>query len=64
VSYTLSFANLLSSFGFTRPELLASPFVSQPAWQATAYDGAGVALGSVGEGLIGSYTNVGRACSR
>jgi hypothetical protein len=59
VSYTLSFATLLTNFGFTRPELLANPFVSQPAWQATAYDAAGVALTNAGEGLIGSYTNVG-----
>ncbi|MGA2541554.1 MAG: Ig-like domain-containing protein, partial [Verrucomicrobiota bacterium] len=59
VSYTVSFAALLTNFGFTRPELLANPFVSHPAWQATAFDAAGVALGQVGEGLIGSYTNVG-----
>jgi hypothetical protein len=59
VSYTLSFSTPLTNFGFTRPELLANPFVSQPAWQATAFDAAGVALTNAGEGLIGSYTNVG-----
>jgi len=59
VSYTVSFTALLTNFGFTRPELLANPFVSHPAWQATAFDAAGVALGQAGEGLIGSYTNVG-----
>ena len=59
VSYTLKFAAPLTNIGFTRPELLANPFVSQPAWQATAFDAVGVALGSTGEGLIGSYTNVG-----
>jgi len=59
VNYTVSFATWLTNFGFTRPELLASPFVSHPAWQATAFDAAGVVLGQAGEGLIGSYTNVG-----
>ncbi|MGD0412501.1 MAG: immunoglobulin domain-containing protein [Verrucomicrobiota bacterium] len=59
VSYTLNFTTPLTNFGFTRPELLANPFVSQPAWQATAFDAAGVALTNAGEGLIGSYTNVG-----
>ena len=59
VSYTVNFATWLTNFGFTRPELLANPFVSHPAWQATAFDAAGVVLGQVGEGLIGSYTNVG-----
>ena len=58
-SYTVSFATLLTNFGFTRPELLANPFMSQPAWTATAYDAAGVELTNAGEGLIGSYTNVG-----
>ena len=59
VSYTVNFSTPLTNFGFTRPELLASPFVSHPAWQATAFDAAGVVLGQAGEGLIGSYTNVG-----
>jgi hypothetical protein len=57
-NYTLNFSNLLASFSFTRPELLANPFVSHPAWQAIAYDAAGVQVAQVGEGLIGSYTNV------
>jgi hypothetical protein len=59
VSYTLTFATPLTNFGFTRPELLANPFVSHPEWQATAFDAAGVAVAQAGEGLIGSYTNVG-----
>ena len=33
MSYTVSFGTLLTNFGFTRPELLANPFVSQPAWR-------------------------------
>jgi hypothetical protein len=59
VQFTLSFAPLLSQFGFTRPELLANPFVSHPAWQVTALDGAGTVVGQVGEGQIDSATNVG-----
>jgi uncharacterized repeat protein (TIGR03803 family) len=58
VSYIVDFTPWLTNFGFTRPELLANPFVSHPAWTATAYDAAGVVLGQVGEGQIGSYTNV------
>jgi hypothetical protein len=59
VEFTLRFAPLLSQFGFTRPELLANPFVSHPAWQVTALDGAGVVVDQVGEGEIDSVTNVG-----
>jgi hypothetical protein len=59
VQFTLRFATLLSQFGFTRPELLANPFVSHPAWQATAFDGSGAIVGQVGEAEIESSTNVG-----
>jgi hypothetical protein len=58
VSFTLVFSNLLTQFSFTRPELLASPSVSHPAWQAQAYDALGVPLGEAEEGLIASLTNV------
>jgi hypothetical protein len=59
VQFTLSFSPLLSQFGFTRPELLANPFVSHPAWQVTALDGSGTVVGEVQEGEIDSATNVG-----
>ncbi len=59
VEFTLGFAPLLSQFGFTRPELLANPFVSHPGWQVTALDGAGNVVGQVAEGQIDSSTNVG-----
>ncbi len=58
VQFTLRFSPLLSQFGFTRPELLANPFVSHPAWQVTALDGSGVIVGQVSEGQIDSSTNV------
>ena len=61
VQFTLSFAHLLSQFGFTRPELLANPFVSHPAWQATAFNGAGAVVAQVGGVLVNSSTNVGAA---
>ena len=60
VSFTLGFPGLLSQFGFTRPELLANPFVSHPAWQATAFDEVGNVIGQVGEAEIDSITDVGR----
>jgi hypothetical protein len=59
VQFTLGFAASLSQFGFTRPELLANPFVSHPAWRVTAFDGAGDVVGQAGEGEIDSATNVG-----
>jgi hypothetical protein len=59
VQFTLNAAAGLGGFGFTRPELLAKPFVSHPAWQVTALDGAGNVVGQVGEGEIDSSTNVG-----
>jgi hypothetical protein len=58
VQFTLSFSPLLSQISFTRPELLANPFVSHPVWQATAYDGAGNILSQAGESEIDSSTNV------
>ena len=59
VQFTLRFASLLKQFGFTRPELLANPFVSHPAWQVTAFDGSGAIVQQVGEAEIDSSTNVG-----
>jgi len=58
VSFTLSFSPLLAQFAFTRPELAANPFVSEPAWEVRAFDPLGVLLGQRSEGLISSYTNV------
>ena len=60
VSFTLRFGGAgLADFGLTRAALLAGANgVSHPQWTATAYDAAGQALGSVGEGLIVSATNV------
>ncbi len=59
MQFTLSFAPWLQQFGFTRPELLANPFVSHPAWQVTARDAAGAVVAQVGEDEIDSFTNVG-----
>jgi phage/plasmid primase-like uncharacterized protein len=58
VSFTLSFSPLLTQFAFTRPELEANPFVTEPAWEVQAYDALGVPLAQTSEGLISSYTNV------
>jgi hypothetical protein len=58
VSFTLSFSRPLAQFSFTRPELVANPFVSEPAWELRAYDQLGVLLAGRSEGLISSYTNV------
>ena len=60
VSFTLRFASNLQSFGFTRAGLIApSGVVSHPQWTATAFDGNGMELGSVSEGLIVSAPPVG-----
>jgi hypothetical protein len=59
--FTLEFKTPLSRFGFTRPELLANPFVSHPQWRVTALDGAGGVVDQVGEEEIDSSTNVGKA---
>ena len=59
MQFTLHFSTLLREFEFTRPALLANPYVSHPAWQVTAFDGAGGFLGQVQEGEIDSSTNVG-----
>jgi hypothetical protein len=58
VQFTLEFSPLLTEFTFTRPELLANPYVTHPAWVARAYDSLGVLLSTVQQGLISSYTNV------
>ena len=60
VSFTLRFGVAgWQDFGLTRVALLAGAGgVSHPQWTATAYDAAGVELGSVGEGLMVSATNV------
>ena len=44
VSFTVGFANLLGQFSFTRPELLANPSVTHPAWQVQAFDALGQPL--------------------
>jgi hypothetical protein len=58
VSFTLSFLPLLTQFAFTRPELEANPFVTEPAWEARAYDELGVLLARNSEALVSSYTNM------
>ena len=59
VSFTLVFASPQQAFGWTRAGLAAgSGGVSHPQWTATAFDAAGVELGSAGEGLMVSATNV------
>lgn len=57
--FTLSFTNLLSRFEFTRPELLANPFVSHPAWMVTALDGSGAVVGQLKYNALHSTTNIG-----
>jgi PKD repeat protein len=58
VSFTVDFTNLLGQFSFTRPELLANPFVTHPAWQVQAFDALGQPLASVAAPQISSSTNV------
>jgi hypothetical protein len=58
VSFTAGFAQALAQFGFTRPELVAGPLVSHPAWQALAYDALGQVLAETNEEEIASATNV------
>jgi hypothetical protein len=64
MAFTLQFgapaAAPLRAFGFTRVglESAAGGVVSHPQWEATAYDAVGVELGSVGEAMIVSGTNV------
>jgi len=57
-SFTVSFANLLSQFSFTRPELLANPTVTHPAWIAQAFDALGNLLDSISAPVISSSGNV------
>jgi hypothetical protein len=56
--FTLTFSTALSALQFTRAGLLASPFVSHPAWQATALDGSGSVISQVSEAEVDSSTNV------
>ncbi len=58
MSFTVDFTNLLTEFGFTRPELLANPSVTHPGWQVRVFDPLGNVLASAGQSLIASYTNV------
>ena len=56
--FTVGFSNWLTQFAFTRPELLANPFVTHPAWQVDILDPLGNVLAAAEEPLISSYTNV------
>jgi hypothetical protein len=58
VSFTAGFSNLLSAVSFTRPELVANPFVTHPAWQVEAFDALGQLLAVTNAGQISSSTNV------
>ena len=60
VSFTVVFSNLLTQFSFTRPELLANPSVSLPAWQVQALDALGqpLPLAATNEPQISSFSNV------
>jgi uncharacterized repeat protein (TIGR03803 family) len=58
VFFTVGFSNLLGQFSFTRPELVADPFVTLPAWQVQAFDALGQWLASTNEPQISSSTNV------
>ena len=58
VSFAVTFVAPVSRFGFTRPELLASPAVSLPAWQAQGFDALGILLDEAAAPPIFSTTNV------
>jgi uncharacterized repeat protein (TIGR03803 family) len=58
VSFSLDFSHLLSELTFTRPALVANPYVTHPAWQAEVFDALGVPLDEVQEALVSSYTSV------
>jgi hypothetical protein len=58
VNFTVNFTNTLSQFAFTRPQLLASPYVTHPAWTAQAFDALGQPLASTSAAAIASATNV------
>jgi hypothetical protein len=58
VSFTVGFTNLLGQFSFTRPELVANPFVTHPAWQVEAFDPLGQLLAATNWPQISSATNV------
>lgn len=61
IQFTLTFATPLNGFSFERSALIAatSSGVSHPYWSATAFNSAGVQIGSsVGEDSFGSFSNV------
>ena len=58
VSFTAGFSNLLSQFSFTRPALIANPYVTHPAWQVEAFDPLGQLLAVINVPQIFSTTNV------
>ena len=62
VSFTLNFATALTSFAFTRPQLVSTGGgVSHPAWQAYAFsglDGTGTQLSTASEIAMGSSTAI------
>lgn len=58
VSFTVDFSNSLAEFSFTRPELLANPFVTHPAWQVQAFDALGLLVDTISATQISSATNV------
>ena len=58
-SYTLGFSSPLTSFSFTRVELVAGGNgITHPQWTAQAFNAGGQLIAGVGEGLIASFTNV------
>jgi hypothetical protein len=58
VSFTVDFSNLLGQFSFTRPELVANPSVTHPAWQVEVFDALGQPLAAINAPQISSATNV------
>jgi PKD repeat protein len=58
MSFTVNFSTLLSQFGFTRPTLLADPYVTHPAWKVRAFGPHGRLLDTAQEPVISSFTNV------
>ncbi len=58
ISFTLNFKTPLQKVTFARPTLIAGPTgITFPEWKATALDGDGRALGSVGEPGGGYYSD-------
>lgn len=59
VSYTLGFSQGYASVSWVRPRLLAGTTgASLPAWRAHVFNAAGQELGSVGEAVAASYTDI------